>query len=118
MTGFESREELRDIRFDFEDYKIRDDAIRILAENVKWMRVHSNYRILIEGHADERGSREYNLTLGERRAKAAMNYASTQGVLDARMTIVTYGKERPLCIEDNEQCWARNRRAHFLVSAQ
>ncbi len=82
------------------------------------MRRHTNYLILIEGHADERGTNEYNLALGERRAKSAINYLVAQGVLASRMTIISYGEEGPLCADKTEGCWARNRRAHFLVKPQ
>ena len=74
--------------------------------------------MLIEGHCDERGTNEYNLALGERRAKAAMNYLVSQGVQANRITIISYGKERPVCNEQNESCWSKNRRAHFLVKAR
>ena len=71
--------------------------------------------MLIEGHCDERGTNEYNLALGERRAKAAMNYLVSQGVQANRITIISYGEERPACTERSESCWAKNRRAQFLV---
>ena len=74
--------------------------------------------MLIEGHCDERGTNEYNLALGERRARATMNYLLAQGLPATRITIISYGKERPVCTEHAESCWARNRRAHFLVKAQ
>ena len=74
--------------------------------------------MLIEGHCDERGTNEYNLALGERRAKATMNYLVAQGVQANRITIISYGKERPVCTEKNEACWTQNRHAHFLVKAR
>jgi len=74
--------------------------------------------VLIEGHCDERGTNEYNLALGERRAKAAMNFLVAQGVPAARMTIISYGEERPLCREESEKCWAENRRGMFLTKSQ
>jgi len=73
---------------------------------------------LIEGHCDERGTTEYNLALGERRARATMSYLTGQGVQTSRITLISYGKERPVCTEHNEACWARNRRVHFLVKAK
>ncbi|MBI2493820.1 MAG: OmpA family protein [Candidatus Rokubacteria bacterium] len=79
------------------------------------MKATADYVILIEGHADERGTNEYNLALGERRAKSVMNYLASRGVQAGRMTLISYGEERPLCAEKNEDCWSRNRRAHFLV---
>jgi peptidoglycan-associated lipoprotein len=111
-------EELQDVHFDFDRYDIRPGDAKILDENASWMKANPRYLILIEGHADERGTNEYNLALGERRAKSAMNYLVARGVAAARMTIISYGEERPLCTERNERCWARNRRAHFLVKPQ
>ncbi len=112
---FVSVPELRDIHFDFDKYDIRPGDAKILDANAAWLKQNDNMLVLIEGHADERGTNEYNLALGERRAKAAMNYLVAQGVQANRITIISYGEERPLCTEKNEACWARNRRAHFLV---
>ena len=110
--------ELKDIHFDFDKYDIRPGDARILDDNARWMKANATHLILIEGHADERGTNEYNLALGDRRAKATLNYLVAQGVQGARITIISYGEERPLCPEKTEDCWARNRRAHFLVKAQ
>jgi len=107
--------ELRDIHFDFDKYDIRPDAARTLDANAAWLKSNGNHLLLIEGHCDERGTNEYNLALGERRAKSAMNYLVSQGVQAARITIISYGEERPLCSEHNETCWQQNRRDHFLV---
>ena len=107
--------ELRDIQFDFDKYDIRPDAARTLDANAAWLKSNGNHLLLIEGHCDERGTNEYNLALGERRAKSAMNYLVSQGVQAARITIISYGEERPLCSEHNETCWQQNRRDHFLV---
>jgi peptidoglycan-associated lipoprotein len=82
------------------------------------MKANLNYLILIEGHCDERGTNEYNLALGERRAKTTMSYLVAQGIAATRFTIISYGEERQFCTEKNEECWAKNRRAHFLVKAQ
>lgn len=107
--------ELRDINFDFDRYDIRPADANILDANAAWLKTNPGHLVLIEGHCDERGTNEYNLALGERRAKAAMNYLVSQGVQASRITIISYGEERPLCAEHNEACWAKNRRAHFLV---
>jgi peptidoglycan-associated lipoprotein len=82
------------------------------------MKANPTYLILIEGHTDERGTTAYNLVLGERRASAAMRHLIAQGVPASRITIVSYGEERPVCSDRYEACWARNRRAHFLVKRQ
>jgi peptidoglycan-associated lipoprotein len=112
---FTSVPDLRDIHFDFDRYDIRPGDARTLDTNAAWLKQNVNMLVLIEGHCDERGTNEYNLALGERRAKAAMNYLESQGVQASRFTIISYGEERPACGEKSEECWARNRRAHFLV---
>jgi len=109
---------LKDIYFDFDKYDIRPGDAKILDENAKWLKTNTNALILVEGHADERGTNEYNLALGERRAKATMNYLASQGVQAGRVTVISYGKERPQCTERNEQCWGKNRRAHLLAKAR
>jgi peptidoglycan-associated lipoprotein len=103
------------IHFDFDKSDIRPDAARTLEANAKWFRANPNYLILIEGHCDERGTNEYNVALGERRARSTMNYLVAQGIASSRMTIVSYGEERPTCGQHNEACWAKNRRAALLV---
>jgi peptidoglycan-associated lipoprotein len=107
--------ELKDIHFDFDRYDIRADAARTLDANARWLKANPKALVLIEGHADEQGTNEYNLALGERRAKAAMNYLVAQGLPADRFTVISYGEEWPICRESNEACWARNRRAHFLT---
>lgn len=109
---------LKDIHFDFDKYNIRPGDAKILDENAKWMKANANTLILVEGHCDERGTNEYNLALGERRAKATLNYLVSQGIAATRITVISYGEERPLCTEKNEGCWAQNRRAHFLVKSR
>jgi peptidoglycan-associated lipoprotein len=107
--------DLRDIHFDFDRYDIRPADAKTLDANAAWLKSNAGTLLLIEGHCDERGTNEYNLALGERRAKAAMNYLVSQGVQANRITIISYGEERPACMEKNEACWAKNRRAHFLI---
>jgi peptidoglycan-associated lipoprotein len=112
---FVSVPELRDVFYDFDRYDIRPEDAKTLDANAQWLKSNPNHLVLIEGHCDERGTNEYNLALGERRAKAAMNYLVSQGVQASRITIISYGEERPQCSDKNESCWAKNRRAHFLV---
>jgi peptidoglycan-associated lipoprotein len=109
---------VEDIHFDLDRYDIRADAARILDANAQWMKANPGALLLIEGHTDERGTNEYNLALGERRAKAAMNYLVGTGLSAGRFTIISYGEEWPVCQEKNEACWGRNRRAHFLAKPQ
>jgi peptidoglycan-associated lipoprotein len=117
-SEFAESPNLKDIHFDFDKYDIRPGDARILDANAAWLKQNAGNLVLIEGHCDERGTAEYNLALGERRAKSTMNYLVSQGVAANRITIISYGKERPLCTEHNEACWSQNRRAHHLVKAQ
>jgi len=107
--------DLKDVHFDFDKYDIRPGDAKTLDGNAGWLKSNPNHLVLIEGHCDERGTNEYNLALGERRAKSTMNYLVSQGVQASRITIISYGEERPVCTQKTEECWAQNRRAHFLV---
>lgn len=111
--------ELRDIFFDTGKETIRPGDAKILAANAAWLLAHPDYLLLIEGHSDNRGAtdrkNESNLDLGERRAQAAMNHLVALGVDPNRITILSYGEERPQCTEESERCWSRNRRSRFLV---
>jgi peptidoglycan-associated lipoprotein len=117
-SEFTANENLRDVYFDFDKYDIRPPDAKTLDANATWLKSNPNHLVLIEGHCDERGTNEYNLALGERRAKSTMNYLVSQGVQASRITIISYGEERPVCTQKNEECWAKNRRAHFLVKAR
>ena len=117
VSEFAANPNLKDIYFDFDKYDIRPGDAKTLDGNATWLKGNNNL-VLIEGHCDERGTNEYNLALGERRAKATMNYLVSQGVQAGRITIISYGEERPICTEHNEACWAKNRRAHFLTKAR
>jgi peptidoglycan-associated lipoprotein len=110
--------EVADIHFDFDKYDIRRDAAKVLERSAEWLKAHPSYQILIEGHADERGTNEYNLALGDRRAKSSMNFLVSHGVPATRITILSYGEERGVCAEKTEGCWAKNRRAHFAVKGR
>jgi peptidoglycan-associated lipoprotein len=117
-SEFMATENLKDIYFDFDKYDIRPGDAKILDANAAWLKANPDNLVLIEGHCDERGTNEYNLALGERRAKSTMNYLVGQGVQANRITIISYGEERPVCTEHNEACWAKNRHSHFLVKAR
>jgi peptidoglycan-associated lipoprotein len=106
---------LRDVFFDFDRYDVRGGDKATLDDNAKWLKSNQSALLLIEGHADERGTNEYNLALGERRAKATRDYLVSVGIEAGRITVISYGEERPTCTEKTEPCWAKNRRAHFLV---
>jgi peptidoglycan-associated lipoprotein len=117
VNDFATVPELTDVYFEFDKYDIGADGARALDGNARWLRSNRDL-VLIEGHCDARGTNEYNVALGERRAKAAMNYLVAQGVAASRITIVSYGEERPHCTQSDEACWSKNRRAHFLVKPQ
>jgi peptidoglycan-associated lipoprotein len=106
---------LTDIHFDYDDYTIRPQDGQILRTNAQWLSDHGNTRVQVEGHTDERGSEEYNLALGAKRAQAAKDYLTTLGVSSDRISTISYGKELPLCTEHDDDCWAQNRRDHFVV---
>jgi peptidoglycan-associated lipoprotein len=105
---------LKRIHFDFDKYDLRGDAIRTLDANSGRIQEHSQLRVRIEGHCDERGTVEYNLALGEKRARAARDYLVSQGVPANRLRIISFGKERPIDPGHNEDAWAMNRRAEFI----
>jgi peptidoglycan-associated lipoprotein len=117
-SEFSENSNLKDVFFDFDKYDVRADDAKILDGNAAWLKSNAANLVLIEGHCDERGTNEYNLALGERRAKSTMNYLVSQGIQANRITIISYGKERPVCSEKSEGCWQKNRRAHFLVKAR
>lgn len=99
------------IFFDTDSSSIRADAQQTLAKQAQWLNQYPNYRITVEGHADERGTREYNLALGARRAEATRDYLTSQGVQGNRMRTISYGKEKPVAVCDDISCWSQNRRA-------
>jgi peptidoglycan-associated lipoprotein len=107
-----------DVRFDYDSADLRDGDRAILNKNADLLKRYDFLKVTVEGHCDERGSIEYNLALGERRARAAYDYLVSLGVPAARLKTVSYGKEVPLCTEANESCWARNRRAHLAVTGK
>lgn len=109
---------LSTIYFDFDKSDIRPDAKVTLDENSEWLKNNSGVSIEVEGHCDERGTDEYNLALGERRAGTTKSYLASQGISDARVTIKTYGEERPADSGHNEEAWAKNRRAEFIIASQ
>ncbi len=112
---YAANDNLKAINFDFDKAVIRPGDAKILDASADWLRRNPNNLLLIEGHCDERGTAEYNLALGERRAKAAMDYLVSKGVSSDRITIVSFGKERPICSESSDACRARNRRDQFLT---
>lgn len=106
---------LADIHFAFNSFDLDDTARRTLQQHASWLSDHQGARVEIEGHCDERGTIEYNLALGAKRAATAKSYLVSLGVSADRLTTISYGEELPLCHEPTESCWQRNRRAHFVV---
>ncbi|MGB5948290.1 MAG: peptidoglycan-associated lipoprotein Pal [Parvibaculum sp.] len=102
--------------FDLDKSVLKDEGKATLQRQAAWMKLYPNLTFTLEGHADERGTREYNLALGARRANAAKDYLVSLGVDSARVKTISYGKERPVCLESNEECWAQNRRAVTVVA--
>jgi peptidoglycan-associated lipoprotein len=104
-----------DIYFDFDQSVIRADAQEVLRKKAEFLRSNSGVSVVIEGHCDERGTAEYNLALGERRALAAKAFLMNLGISSSRLSTISYGEERPVDPGSNEEAWARNRRAHFVL---
>jgi peptidoglycan-associated lipoprotein len=106
---------VKDVFFDFDDSKIRNNEAAVTQHDAVFLSRHSNITVLIEGHCDDRGSEIYNLALGERRAHAVKEALIQQGVDSSRIKTVSYGKEKPFCAQEEEQCWQQNRRDHFVL---
>ncbi len=109
---------LADVLFGLDQFRIEDSMRPLLQTNADWLRRWPTTRVSIEGHADSRGTNEYNLALGERRATNVKNYLVGLGVPADRMVVLSKGEETPVCTEDNEACWSRNRRGHFVITAK
>jgi len=107
--------ENEDVFFEFDQFVLSDSAKAVLNKKAKWLKDHPNAKALIEGHCDERGSTEYNLALGQKRAEAAMQFILALGIDPSRVSTISYGKEKPVDPGNNEVAWAKNRRAHFVL---
>ena len=106
---------LSDVMFDYDRDELRQDARQQLEANARFLKEYPQFKIALEGHADERGTVEYNLALGQRRASTTRTFLDTMGVVRDRLEAATYGEERPVCTERQESCWHRNRRVHFEI---
>ena len=111
---FGENADVKPVYFDFDRYEIRPGDAKTLEADAAWLKTH-DVLILIEGQCDERGTEEYNMALGDRRAQATLSYLVALGIAADRISTVSYGKERPVCAEHTEACWALNRRAHIVV---
>ncbi|MFZ2008814.1 MAG: peptidoglycan-associated lipoprotein Pal, partial [Candidatus Sulfotelmatobacter sp.] len=105
---------VKDIYFDYDKSNIRADQESSMQGDAQFLNQHSNMSFTIEGHCDDRGSTEYNLALGDQRASSVKNALTAAGVSASRIKTISYGKEKPFCLEDNEACWQQNRRGHFV----
>ena len=118
LEELNAQKPLADAFFDLDSQQIRDDAKPILQKDADWMKKWTSTKVMVEGHADERGTAEYNLALGERRAAAVRDYLVNLGIGADRITVVSKGKEAPQCTEQNEACWSKNRRGRFVITAK
>jgi len=114
-ADFNAQKVLGTIHFDFNRADLRDDSRTSLASSLEWLQAHAAFRVLIEGHCDERGTNEYNMSLGDRRANAAKEYLLKAGIDASRLRTISYGEERPIDPGHNEAAWAANRRAEFIL---
>ncbi len=103
----------QDVFFSYDSFELSEEARQTLQANADWLQNNAGVKVEIEGHCDERGTAEYNLALGAKRARAAQDYLMTLGVPAERLSIISYGEELPQCTDANESCWQRNRRGHF-----
>lgn len=106
---------LRTVYFDFDKYDLREDARTTLAGNADWLKANARWRLLIEGHCDERGTNEYNMALGDKRANAVRQYLVSTGIDASRLRTISYGEERPADPGHAEEAWSKNRRAEFVI---
>jgi peptidoglycan-associated lipoprotein len=118
LAELNAKAPLEDVYFDYDKADLNDGARTTLQKNADWLSKWTSTRITVEGHADSRGTNEYNLALGERRAGAVRDFLASLGVAAARMNIVSKGEEEPVCREENESCWPKNRRGHFSITAK
>jgi peptidoglycan-associated lipoprotein len=107
-----------DVYFDYDESTLTDDTRDKLSRNADLLKSNAQFLVTIEGHADERGTNEYNLALGERRANAVRDYLGSLGVATDRLRTISYGEERPVCTQSEESCWSQNRRAHMVITGR
>ena len=118
LAELNAEKPLQDVYFDYDKADLRDQARVALQKNAEWLKRWTGTRIFIEGHCDARGTAEYNLALGDKRASAARTYLLSLGIPADRIQTVSKGKESPFCTEEAESCWSQNRRGHFILSAK
>jgi peptidoglycan-associated lipoprotein len=118
LAQLNAEKPLTDVFFDYDKAEVKDEGRAALQRNAEWLRRWPSVKVTVEGHCDSRGTPEYNLALGERRANTVRSYLASLGVPADRLVVVSKGKEQPFCNEENESCWSQNRRGHFIVTAK
>jgi peptidoglycan-associated lipoprotein len=118
LAQLNAEKPLDDVYFELDQSTIRDEARASLQKDADWLKRWTSTQVTVEGHCDSRGSSEYNLALGSRRADAVKDYLVSLGVPTARLSVVSKGKEQPFCTEESESCWQQNRRGHFIITAK
>ena len=116
LQSFQTSSDLKDIHFKFDQYDLDNNSRAILERNADYLKHNPSLQIEVQGHCDERGTNNYNIALGERRAYSTKKYLVSQGVDSRRVHVISLGEEKPFCFDSNETCWYENRRAHFMVS--
>lgn len=114
----EIQSKLKDVYFEYDRYDITEDSKSVVKELSQILSKNKNIKVIIEGHCDERGTNEYNLGLGDRRTHTVKNYLMSLGIPSKSIETVSYGEEKPVCKENNETCWSKNRRAHFVLTGE
>ena len=115
MSSNLSNKDIKDIFFDYDAYTLSDDSKSRLQNNASLLKSKKVKKVIIEGHSDERGTNEYNLALGERRAQSTKRYLTALGINSSDIATISFGEEKPICSDQNEECWQKNRRAHFIL---
>ena len=116
LHSFHATDDLKDIHFNFDQYDLDSNSKKVLEQNATYLKSNPGIRVEIQGHCDERGTNNYNIALGQRRAHSTKKYLVAQGVNSHQVNVISYGEEKPFCSDSNENCWHQNRRAHFLVA--
>ena len=114
MKNFQETSNLKDIHFNFDQYGLDSNSKEALQQNASYLKQNPGIKIEIQGHCDERGTNNYNIALGERRASSTKRFLVSQGIDSSRINIISFGEEKPFCFDSNEGCWFQNRRAHFM----
>ena len=116
LQSFSASSDLKDIHFKFDQFDLDDNSRAVLQKNAEYLKNNPNLHVEVQGHCDERGTNNYNIALGERRAHSTKKYLVAQGVNSTNVHVISYGEEKPFCFSSGEVCWQENRRAHFMVS--